>query len=76
MFLNFFVGVYLNYYVVLIITVQQSNSVKYIYIYIYIHIFFHVPFQYYLSQDVEYSSQCSAVGPCCLSMCQFACATP
>ena len=41
--------------------VQQSDS------YIYIHILFHILFHYSLSQDIEYSSLCSTVGPCCWS---------
>ena len=28
--------------------------------------FFHILFYYGLSQDIEYSSLCYAVGPCCL----------
>ena len=30
--------------------------------------FFHILFYYGLSQDIEYSSLCYAVGPCCLSI--------
>ena len=30
--------------------------------------FFHVLFHYSLSQDIEYSSPCYTVGPCCLSI--------
>ena len=47
------------YNVVLISTVQQSDSV----IYIIFH-FFHDD----LSQDIECSSLCYTVGPCCLSV--------
>ena len=36
--------------------------------YTYIYILFHIPFHYGLSQDIEYSSLCSTVGPCCLSI--------
>ena len=40
-----------------------------IYIFSYnIHILFHVLFLYGLSQDIEYSSLCCTVGPCCLSI--------
>ena len=46
----------------LVSAVQQSDSVIHIYIYILFHILFH----YGLSQDIEYSSLCSTVGPCCL----------
>ena len=35
-------------------------------IYIYIYILFHILFNSDLSQDVKYSSPCSAAGPCCL----------
>ena len=34
--------------------------------YIYISTLFHTLFHYGLSQDIEYSSLCFAVGPCCL----------
>ena len=57
----FLIEVYLIYNVVLISAVQQSDSV--IYIYIYIYILFHCG----LLQDIEYSSLCYTVGPCCLS---------
>ena len=40
----------------------------YIYIYIYIYILVHILFHYGLSQDIEYSSLCYTVGPCCLSI--------
>ena len=70
-FLSFLIEVYLIYNVVLISAVQQSDSVLqytqlYIYIYIYIHILFYILFHYGLSQDIEYSSLCNTVGPCCL----------
>ena len=41
---------------------------KYKYIYIYIYILFHILFHYGLLQDIEYSSLCYTVGPCCLSI--------
>ena len=41
-------------------------SYTYIHIHIYIHIF-HILFHYVLSQDIEHSSLCYTVGPCCLS---------
>ena len=37
-------------------------------IYMYIHIHFQILFHYGLSQDIEYSSLCYTVGPCCLSL--------
>ena len=46
----------------LISAVQQSDSV------IYIYILFHILFHCGLSQDNDYSSLCSTVGPCCLSI--------
>ena len=33
----------------------------------YIYMVFHIYFHYGLSQDIEYSSLCSTIGPCCLS---------
>ena len=36
--------------------------------YRYIYILFHILFHYGLSQDIEYSSLCYTVGPCCLSI--------
>ena len=39
---------------------------KVIQLYIYVHSFWYI-FHYDLSQDIEYSSLCSTVGPCCLS---------
>ena len=55
----YFTQVYLIYNVVLISSVQQSDSV--------IYILFHILFHSGLSQDVEYSPLCYTVGPCCLS---------
>ena len=40
----------------------------YVHIYIYIYILFHILFHYGLLQDMEYSSLCYTVGPCCLSV--------
>ena len=37
-------------------------------IYIYIYILYHILLHYGLSQDVEYSTLCCTVGPCCLSI--------
>ena len=62
-FLIYFFQVQLTYSVVIISAIQQSDSVIHIYIYILFHILFH----YDLSQDIEYSSLCYTVGPCCLS---------
>ena len=42
--------------------VQQSDSVIHTYAF-----FFHILFHYGLSHDIEYSSLCYTVGPCCLS---------
>ena len=46
----------------LIAAVRPSDSV------IHIYILFHILFHYGLSQDIEYSSLCYTVGPCCLSI--------
>ena len=56
------IEVQLAYNVVLLSAVQQSDSV------IHIYILFYILFHYGLSQDVEYSSLCSKVGPCCFSI--------
>ena len=50
----------LIYKVLLVSSVQQSDSV--------IYIFFQILFHYSLLQDVEYSSLCYIVDPCCLSI--------
>ena len=52
----------LIYNVVLASGVQQSDSALYIYI------LFQILFHYSLLQDIEYSSLCCTVGPCCLSI--------
>ena len=55
--------VQLIYNVVLISTVQQSES----YIYVYMcKIFFCILFHYGLSLDIEYNSLCYTIRPCCL----------
>ena len=41
---------------------------KVVQLYIYIYILFYVLFHCGLSQDIEYSSLCYIVGPCCLSI--------
>ena len=46
----------------LISAVQQSDSVMHIYI------LSHILLHYGLSQDIEHSSLCYTVGPCCLSI--------
>ena len=62
-FFFYIIDVYLIYKVVLVSGVQQSNSVIQIYIkYIYS---FSDSFYYRLSQNIEYSSLCYIVGPCC-----------
>ena len=53
----------------LISTVQQSDSVMHIYIYTIFHVLFH----YGLSQDTEYSSLCYTVGPCLSSLYVIVC---
>ena len=53
----------LIYNVVLISAVQQCDSVIHIYTFL-----FNIPFHYGLSQEIEYSSLCYTVGPCCLSI--------
>ena len=60
---NFLIEVELIYNVVLISAIQQSDSFIHAYIYILLH--------YGLSQDIEYSSLCCTVGPCCLSILVF-----
>ena len=50
------------YNVVLISAIQQSESV------IHIYTFFFIFFSVMVSQDTEYSSLCSTVGPCWLSL--------
>ena len=51
------IEVQLIYSDVLITAIQQSNSV-------YVHSFLCILFHYGLSQNIEYSSLCCAVGPC------------
>ena len=55
-----FIEVWLIYDIELISAVQQSDSALHIYIYILLH--------YGLSQDIEYSSPCYTVDPCCSSI--------
>ena len=50
-------------YNVLISAVQQRE-----FCYAYLYILFHILFHYGLSEDTDYSSLCSTVGPCCLSI--------
>ena len=56
-----FIDVELIYNVVLILLFRKWLSYTYIYI-------FHILFHYGLSQDIEYSSLCYRVGPCCWSI--------
>ena len=50
---------------------------RYIYVCVYIYnIYIYILFHYGLSQDIVYSSLCYTVGPCCLSIYQFAFANP
>ena len=73
----------------LISSIQQSDLVIFIniciyilfhilYLYVYMYILFHIHFHSGLSQDVEYSSLCSAVVACCLpsSLDSFKCLRP
>ena len=55
-----FIEVYLICNVVLISAAQQNDSA--------IQIFFHILFHYGLFQDIEYSSPCYTVGPCCFKI--------
>ena len=51
----YFIDVWLTYNVVLISSVQQSDSV------IHIYVIFHILFHSDLSQDIEYSSLCGSI---------------
>ena len=62
LFFFFLIDVELIYNVVLVSGVQQSESVIHICLYILFQILFH----YRLLQDIDYSSLCYTVGPCCL----------
>ena len=52
--------------IVLALCIQQSDSV--IYVYVYIYILFQIIFHFKLLQDIEFSSLCYRVYPCCLSI--------
>ena len=58
----FYIGVELINNVRIVAGVQQSDSV------IYISILFQILFPFRLLQNIEQSSQCYTVGPCCLSI--------
>ena len=60
----YFIEVELIYNVVLISSVQQSDSV----IHIYVCICFYILLHYGLLQDIKYSSLCYTARPCCLSI--------
>ena len=61
LFLPFFlIEVQLIYSIVLLSSIQQSDS--------YIYILFQIVFHYRLLQDIEYSSLCYTVNPCCLPL--------
>ena len=62
-----FFEVQLIYNVVLVSSVQQSDSVIHIYR-IYIYILFYILFHYRLLHVIEYSFLCYTVGPCYLSI--------
>ena len=49
-------------------TYGKRDYIIYIYIYIYIHIPFQILFPYRLLQNIEYSSLCSTVGTCWISV--------
>ena len=55
------------YNVVLVPGVQQRDSVIHTHTHAHTHIYilFHIRFPYRLLQDIEYSSLCYTVGPCC-----------
>ena len=57
----FFIEIYVIYNIVLVS--ELYSKVIQIYLFIYI---FQILFHYSLLQDVEYSSLCYTVGPCCL----------
>ena len=70
----FLIAVQFIYSILLVSGVQQTRF-AYIYVYIYsliyyicIYILFQILFHYRLLQDIEYSSLCSTVNPCCLSI--------
>ena len=54
-------------YVMLVLGVQQSDSI----VHIYIFIIFQMPFPYRLLQNTEWSSQCYTVDPCWLQLCVY-----
>ena len=57
------------YNVVLVSGAQKSDSVIYKYIYTHKHIYVYIMYIHIFSlQDIEYSSLCYTVGPCCLSI--------
>ena len=64
-YFNLFLNILLKYswFTMLISSVQQNMWFSYTYMYSFSHSFF-----YGLSQDIEYSSLCYIVGPCCLSI--------
>ena len=70
LFIFFLNQIWLMYNVVLMSSIRQSDSVMPIFTYtyrcVYMH-YFYILFHYDLSQDIECSSPCYAVGPCCLS---------
>ena len=67
----FYIGVYLINNVVLVIGVQQSDSVRHIHVFILFHILF--PFRWL--QNIEQSSLCYTLGPCWLSILNIAVCT-
>ena len=65
----------LLYNVVLNYAIQQSDSDIYIYTHTYIYVAFYILFHYDLSQEIEYSSLCYNVEPCCFSSVAQLCLT-
>ena len=57
------------YNVVIVSSVQQNDLVLYMCVCIYIYMFFfQIIFHFRLLKGIDYSSLCSLVGPCCLSI--------
>ena len=52
------------------VLIFESSQLEGLYVgdllYTYIHTYIYILFYYGLSQDIEYSSLCYTVGPCCL----------
>ena len=66
--LFFKIEVLLIYNVVFVSGLWQSDSVLHTHTHTHTHILFPILFSYRLLQNIEYSSLCCTVGPCCLSI--------